>query len=199
MVEKIIIILVIIATFLLGGFLVHRYYQAQIIEKEISAQVLLERVESVTKLISVEGYFSEIYDYKDHYYFDISPFQKKALLRVKAKVSVGYDLEKIKIEANESTKVLTISNIPDPRILSIDHEVDYYDLQNGMFNSFSNRDLTKINQDAKDFIREKANTGDLFLQAEKQSVEMLDMIKLIAESAGWTVETRTQNRPVLPN
>lgn len=194
MLKKILILLFIIAMFLLGGYSVHRYYQAQLVQKEISAQVLLERVESVTKLISVEGYFSEIYDYKDHYYFDISPFQKKALLRVKAKVSVGYDLEQLKIEANEATKTLIISNIPDPQILAIDHDIDYYDLQNGVFNSFSNKDLTKINQDAKDYIREKANTGDLFLQAEKQSVEMMEMIQFMAESAGWTVETRVRNQ-----
>ena len=54
------IFLAIVAMFLFGGFLMHRYYQAQILQKEISAQVLLERVESVTKLISVEGHFSEI-------------------------------------------------------------------------------------------------------------------------------------------
>ena len=191
------IILAVVSMFCLGGYLMHRYYQAQLVQREISSQVLLERVESVTKLISVEGYFSEIYDYKDHYYFDISPFQKKALLRVKAKVSVGYDLNQLKIEASEATKTLTISNLPDPQILSIDHDIDYYDVQNGAFNSFSNKDLTKITNDAKDYIREKANTSDLFLEAEKQSVEMLDMIKLLVETAGWTLEI--EQNPLINN
>ena len=155
--------------------------------------MLLERVESVTKLISVEGHFSEIYDYKDHYYFDISPFQKKALLRVKAKVSVGYDLEKLKIETDITNKKLIISGLPDPQILSIDHEIDYYDLQNGVFNSFSNQELTQLNANAKDYIRKKADTSDLFLQAEKQAAEIMDMIQFMAESAGWTVEILPRN------
>ncbi|MFT4758936.1 MAG: hypothetical protein ACI9XO_001525 [Paraglaciecola sp.] len=199
MLKKIGVLLAIVAMFLLGGYLVHRHYQVQLFQKETSAQVLLERVQAVTKLITVEGYFSELYDYKDHYYFDISPFQKKALLRVKAKVSVGYDLEKLKIETDETTKTLTISNMPDPQILSIDHEIDYYDLQNGAFNSFSSKELTQLNQNAKDLIEENARKSTLFEQAENQSVEMMDMIKLMVESAGWTVETRARIRPELLN
>jgi hypothetical protein len=199
MLKKIGVLLAIVAMFLLGGYLVHRHYQVQLFQKETSAQVLLERVQAVTKLITVEGYFSELYDYKDHYYFDISPFQKKALLRVKAKVSVGYDLEKLKIETDETTKTLTISNMPDPQILSIDHEIDYYDLQNGAFNSFSSKELTQLNQNAKDLIEENARKSTLFEQAENQSVEMMDMIKLMVESVGWTVETRARIRPELLN
>jgi len=199
MLKKILVLFAIVAMFLLGGYLMHRHYQAQLLEKEISSQVLLERVKSVTKLITVEGYFSEIYDYKDHYYFDISPFQKKALLRVKAKISVGYDLEQLKIETDETTKTLIISNMPDPEILSIDHEVDYYDLQNGVFNSFSSQDLTQLNKNAKDLIEENARKSTLFEQAENQSAEMMEMIKLMVESAGWTVETRTRVQSELAN
>ena len=199
MLKKILILLAIIAMFLLGGYLVHRHYQAQLLEQEISSQVLLERVKSVTKLITVEGYFSEIYDYKDHYYFDISPFQKKALLRVKAKVSVGYDLEQLKLETNEATKTLIISNMPDPEILSIDHEIDYYDLQNGVFNSFSSQELTQLNKNAKDVIEENARKSTLFEQAENQSAEMMEMMKFMVESAGWTLETRTRIQPNMPN
>lgn len=199
MVKKLLLFLSVVAMFLLGGYLVHRHYQAQLLEKEVAAQVLLERVQTVAKLITVEGYFSEIYDYKDHYYFDISPFQKKALLRVKAKVSVGYDLEQMKIEANEATKTLIISNMPDPEILSIDHEIDYYDLQNGVFNSFTNKELTQLNQNAKDLIEKNARESTLFEQAENQSAEMMEMIKFMVESAGWTVETRTRIQPDLLN
>ena len=33
---------------------------------ETSATVLLERVETVAKLITVEGFFSEVYEHKDY-------------------------------------------------------------------------------------------------------------------------------------
>ena len=46
-------------------------------KEEVSTQVLLERIEEVTKLVTVEGHISEIYDYKDYYGYDWSIFRKK--------------------------------------------------------------------------------------------------------------------------
>ena len=60
------------------------------------SQVLMEKIKTVAKLVTVEGYFSEVYDYQDYWNYDVSMFRKKALIRVKAKVSVGYDLSKMK-------------------------------------------------------------------------------------------------------
>jgi len=94
---------------------------------EVNSTVMLERVREVSKLITVEGYFSEIYDYKDYYFMDILPLRKKALIRVKAKVSVGSDLTEAEMTADERTKTLVIRNIPPAEILSIDHSLDYYD------------------------------------------------------------------------
>ena len=110
------------------------------LRSEESAQVLLERVQTVAKLITVEGYFSEVYDYKDYYAYNLSPFRKKALIRVKAKVSVGYDLSRVEFETRPDEKVIIVRNLPEPEILSIDHDLDYYDISQGMFNSFSAQD-----------------------------------------------------------
>lgn len=155
---------------------------------EDQSTVLLERIKTVAKLVTVEGYFSEIYDYKDYWGYDWSPFRKKALLRVKAKVSVGYDLSNMKISTIQSEKKILISELPDPTILSIDHDVDYYDLQEGTFNSFSTEELTTLNARAKDFIAQKAVESELMIAAEEQGNKVFDMIRHIAESAGWSVE-----------
>ncbi|MBK9982671.1 MAG: DUF4230 domain-containing protein [Saprospiraceae bacterium] len=61
----------------------------------------LEKIRTVCKLVTAEGEFSEIYSYKESKWFDVSFLSKKALIRVKAKVSVGYDLSKIKVEPDE--------------------------------------------------------------------------------------------------
>ncbi|MBK9982670.1 MAG: DUF4230 domain-containing protein [Saprospiraceae bacterium] len=45
-----------------------------------------------------------------------------------------------------------ISGMPPAEILSVDHDLDYYDLSEGFFNSFSTEDYNKINADAKDFV-----------------------------------------------
>ncbi len=176
-----------VAALVAGGFWIGRslYKQKEEAVTREQAQVLLERIEHVAKLITVEGYFSEIYDYKDYWRFDWLPFQKKALLRVKAKVSVGYDLSKMKIEARPEEKLLLLSNLPDPEILSIDHDVDYYDITEGVFNSFKEADYTQMNRNAKKIIEDQALKSDLMLSAEKQAADILDLIRFMAESAGW--------------
>lgn len=179
---------------LVAGFFVGRslYRQRQEVVAQEQSQVLLERIEQVAKLITVEGYFSEVYDYKEYWRFDWSPFQKKALLRVKAKVSVGYDLSKMKIESRPEEKLLVISHLPDPQILSIDHDVDYYDISEGVFNRFSEADYTQMNRNAKKIIEDQAKKSDLLLSAEKQAYEILELMRMMVQGSGWRMEFKPE-------
>lgn len=189
MTRKIIIGIGFLFTFLLGIWTANWYFQKTYPNVSEESTVLLEKVKTVTKLITVEGYFSEIYDYKDFYYYDLSPFRKKALLRVKAKVSVGYDFENLKIETQPNQRLLIINKMPEPTILSIDHEVDYYDVQEGTFNGFSPKELTKLNKNAKEFIEQKALESSLMKTAESQLNSTLEVIRFMAEESGWTVKS----------
>lgn len=193
MTNKIIGVAALILMFALGIFSAKKYYElGEPVSKE-NSQVLLERIKTVAKLVTVEGYFSEVYTHEDYYNFDLSPFRKKALLRVKAKVSVGYDLEQLQLEAEDTSKKIYISNIPDPQIISIDHDVDYYDITEGTFNSFSEQELTDLNRRAKDFIEAKAKSDEIGLlpAAEEQMNKMLQSIELIINTAGYELEYRT--------
>ena len=169
-------------------FLTRYYFSFKIEQKvEENSEVLLERVKTVAKLVTIEGYFSEIYNYKDYWGYDWAIFRKKALMRVKAKVSVGYDLSKMKMESIEETRTLVLSNIPEAEIISVEHDIDYYDLQQGAFNSFSEEDYNKLHKGAKEFIVAKVEESELYNQAETQGNEMIELIRFITESAGWTV------------
>ncbi len=152
------------------------------------ADVILERIQKVAKLVTVEGHFTELYDYKDYWRFDWTPFQKKALLRIKGKVSMGYDLSKLKVETLPDQKLVRISNLPDPVILSIEHDVDYYDITQGIFNRFTSEDFTKLNQNAKKILEEKALQSDLKISAVNQGEELFGLLKSMVESAGWKME-----------
>nr|MBP7185061.1 DUF4230 domain-containing protein [Saprospiraceae bacterium] len=156
--------------------------------KQESADVLLEKIKYVSKLVTVEGYFSELYNYKDYWKYDWWPFQRKALIRVKAKVSAGYDLSQMKISADPKLKQITVSNLPKPQILSIDHDLDYYDISEGTFNSFTPEDYSRISGNAKKIIIEKANQSDLLAKAKAQGNQNIEMMRFIAESAGWTLK-----------
>ncbi len=188
--NRILLPLLLLLLFILG-FLAARYFY---VEKrpggnvEENAQVLLERIRKVAKLVTVEGYFTEVYDYKDYWGYDLPFLRKKALLRVKARVSVGYDLERMKIDLRPERRLLIISNIPDPEIISIDHDIDYYDISQGTFNSFSEADYNRLNARAKEYIEARALDSDLMEQAAEQGNQLLEVIEFMAKSAGYEVQ-----------
>jgi hypothetical protein len=162
--------------------------------EEISSVVVLDRVEKVFKLIAVEGNFSEIYSYKHHYFADIWPFRKQALIRVTAKVMVGYDLENLRIDVDEDRRTVTIIGNLNPEILSIEDDMNYYNFENGLFNVITNQDITDMSARAKDFIEEKALESDLFDQAEEQRKELLDLLTISLEASGWTLSFQSDRQ-----
>lgn len=182
-----------VVVFGLGCWLTFRYMTTPKSKIEEQATVLLEKVQTVAKLVSVEGHFSEIYTFRDEYEPLPNPiyspvFSKQIITTVNARVSIGYDMEKMQMEADQTNKVLRISNIPDPEIISLEHDLKYYDLEESTFNSFKKDELTLINAQAKAFIRKKALESDLLLKAEEEGIKMLDLIRFMVEQAGWTVE-----------
>ncbi len=179
------------------GFWVAQNLRLPFFEKvqQEDSQVLLDRIEEVTKLITVQGYFSEIYDYKDYYGYDWSIFRKKALIRVKAKVSMGFDLESLDLEVIPDRKVIRLSALPEVKLISIDHDLDYYDISEGTFNSFNNEDLNDLNKKAKAYIEQVALQSDLPARATRKGSEMLETLRFLVEGAGWTLEIKEKEDP----
>ena len=156
--------------------------------------IVLEKIKQVTKLITVEGNISELYSYKDYYSYDFSPFRKKALIRVNAKVSAGYDFEKMQINVKPNLKLIEINNFPQPEILSIDHNLDYYDISEGVFNSFEPEDLNKLNKEAKSKIENSALNSDLLQRAKDQKDDLIQMLSLLIENSGYDLQIKEQEQ-----
>lgn len=159
-------------------------------------EVVMERVAKVFKMVAVEGYVSEIYEDKQYRQWDINILRKKAMVRVKAKVSIGYDFEKAKFEVDESNKEIVIRNFPEPEILSIDHDLDYYDLEEGLFNSFDADDLTKINEKAKKYAVEMIKSGELFEEAESQKNKITELLSTLIGPSGWKITVKNKKRMI---
>jgi hypothetical protein len=149
--------------------------------------VLLEQIKAVTKLSVVDGYFSEVISHNDFWIYDFGPFQKKMLVRVKARVSYGYDFDKIGIKVLENDREVTIPVLPEPEILYLEHELDYYDIDQGLFNSFTTEDYNKVNQKAKEYIRSQAEKSPLKLQAKERGESLKVLIKDLAKNHGFKV------------
>jgi hypothetical protein len=176
---------------LLVFFITREVYRPDVPTERITSDILLERIRPVMKLVTVEGDFSELYTYTNadatfSWLKQFSPFQKKAILRVKARASVGYDLEGMGLVFDEATHTVRFNGMGKPELLSLEHDVDYYNIEEGTFNQFSAADLTKVNEQAKDLIRRKVAGSGLFAAAEKQKGEFLVLLQAVVQNAGWT-------------
>ncbi len=161
--------------------------------KEITEKqsvILLEKITNVCKLISVEGEFSEIYHYENvkERFLSLISSKKKAILLVNAKAQVGYDLSKITLKSNPSSKTIVIEAFPTAQILSVDADLKYYDKSEGLFNKFQADDLTSLQKEAKDFIIAKIPESGLLDIANNELLEVIGIIKNIVETIGWKLD-----------
>jgi hypothetical protein len=114
--------------------------------------------------------------------------KKKALVVINAKAQIGYDLKKILMHSDNSNKKIVLTNFPEPEILSIQPELEFYDIQNGFFNSFKPDDLTVLNQEAKKHNREKIPQSGLMETAKKEALQTVLLIEKIVETIGWELD-----------
>jgi len=161
--------------------------------KEVTRQqstVLLDKIKSVCKLISVEGDLAEIYHYENTKggLMKLLTSKKKALVIVKAKAHIGYDLQKLGLHADNKNKRIVLTNFPEPEVLSIEPELQYYDVKNGLFNSFSSEDLTKVNQEAKNHIKQMIPESGLMQTARKEALQAVLLVEKIVETIGWNLD-----------
>ncbi|MAU26336.1 MAG: hypothetical protein CMH48_15430 [Muricauda sp.] len=156
---------------------------------EHQSTVILDKIKSVCKLVSVEGDFAEIYRYENiKGFMNILSSKKKALIVINAKVQVGYDLQKLKLRADTEKKKIILSGFPEPEVLSIEPDIQFYDIQSGLFNTFSPNDLTDLNQRAKEHIREKIPESGLMETAKKEALQAVLLVEKIVETIGWRLD-----------
>jgi hypothetical protein len=152
--------------------------------------VLIEKIKNVCKLITVEGEFSEIYHYENtkERFMKLISSKKKAIILVNAKAQIGYNLSKIKLNANSKSKTISITDFPQAEILTIDTDLRYYDKSEGLFNKFEAEDLTALNKEARQFIVEKIPESGLVETANKELLEAVGIITNLVETIGWKVD-----------
>ena len=157
---------------------------------EHQSTVLLEKIKSVCKLISVEGDFAEIYKYENpkERFMSLVSSKKKALIVINAKAQIGYDLQRIFMHADTDKKKIILTNFPEPEVISIEPELEFYDIQNGIFNTFTPNDMTSLNKEAKKHILEKIPESGLMDTAKREALEAVLLIEKIVETIGWKLD-----------
>ena len=161
-------------------------------KEKVTAQsvVLMENIKSVSKLITVEADFAEIYHYETdkHRLLNLIIGKKKALLLIDAKAHVGFDLTKIKLEANVHSKEIKITNFPQAELLSIDTDFKYYDKKEGWLNPITSSDLTDINKEAKQHIIDKIPGSGILEEASEKALDTVKLMEKLAETINWKLD-----------
>ena len=157
---------------------------------EHQSTILLQKIRSVCKLMTIEGDFAEIYRYENtrQHFMSLLSSKKKALIVINAKAQIGFDLKKVHMDADNEKKKIIMTNFPEPEVLSIEPELEFYDIKNGLFNSFRPKDLTTLNKEAKAHIREKIPESGLMETAKREALEAVLLIEQIVETIGWKLD-----------
>jgi hypothetical protein len=152
--------------------------------------LLLDKIKRVCKFITVEGDFAEIYHYEDvkEKFLKLISSRKKALVVINAKAHVGFDLNKLRMDANPKTNRVVLTHFPQPEVLSIESNINYYDKKDGMFNKFEAADLTELHVKAKEHIYQKIPESGLFNVARDEAIEAIQLIETMVETIGWTLD-----------
>jgi hypothetical protein len=159
--------------------------------------ILLDKIKKVTKLITVEGEFAEIYHHEDkqNKLLGLVSSKKKAIILINAKTHIGFDFRKIKMEADTKKKTIKLSNFPEPEVLSIEPNIRFYDIQDGFLNKFSSEDLTQVNQAAKEHVLQKIPESNLMQAANHEALEAIALMKNLIETIGWELDYSSLELP----
>jgi len=182
-----IIIISILVT--LGLVTIYKQWKTKKITNEQSI-LILDKIKRVCKFVTVEGDFAEIYHYEDvkEKFLKLISSRKKALVVINAKAHVGFDLGKVQMSSNAKTKTVYLTHFPQPEVLSIESNINYYDKRDGMFNKFEAADLTELQTRAKTHIMEKIPESGLYNIAKQEALEAIHLIENLVETIGWKLD-----------
>lgn len=151
-----------------------------------SSMLIQQQISNVSKLIVTEGYFAEVYNYKDsqELFGPLITADKKALVVVNAEVTVAYDLNKVEFEVDEENKTLFIKSIPEPEI-KINPDFEYYDVSADFLNQFDASDYNKIKKNVNTSLMRKVEASTLKNNAENRLLSELSKFYVLTNSLEW--------------
>lgn len=175
--------------FVSGGIIVFLLFKLRLKSQptqSVSSHTVVESMRKVFKIVFAEGQFQEILNYKDsRKLLKFIPATKKALVIIRAKVLVGYNFEKCRWELDEESKTIKITYFPEPEILSIEPDFNYYQIEEDLFSVFNRYDLEKIQQEGKKQIENAALQSGLKQIAADQ---MQTVLTEVLTANQWRIE-----------
>jgi hypothetical protein len=164
-------------------------------QEEIRATTALiqEQLQNVGKLIVTEGNYAQVFSYEDSkkFYLDLFSSDKKALVVVNATATIAYDLSKVKTQIDAENKTISITSIPEPE-LSINPNIEYYDVTQDYLNQFEASDYNKIKKRVEESLRTKIEASSLRTNAKNRLISELQKIYLLTSTMDWVLKFEDQ-------
>jgi hypothetical protein len=156
---------------------------------EANTALIQKELKNVGKLIVTEGSYAQVFTYNDSrdLLYGLFDARKKALIVVNATASISYDLSQVRTQIDQATKTVTITDIPEPE-LSINPNIQYYDVTQDYLNQFTATDYNKIKSRIEKSLRKKIEASELRTNAENRLISELQKIYILTNSLGWTLQ-----------
>ncbi|NQY04848.1 MAG: DUF4230 domain-containing protein [Flavobacteriaceae bacterium] len=176
------------------GVLGTLWFTREKIEMIPETKLIYNGLEQISKLQVTQGYFTEVYTFKDSktYWNDLVSFDKKALVVANVKAQIAYDLKQLDIEIDSIQKRIEVKHIPEPEVTLVPN-ISYYDVQQSTFNSFTAEDYNTIKDDLMKNLEDNQAVKDLKAQAHDRLFEELSKLLVLSKIYQWEVVDQTQS------
>ena len=140
-------------------------------QTNITHSLVVEKVQSVAKLVSSETTLRDVVVYEDSWYGST----KRSLVVVTGKLLAGINLERgADVKIDDAAKKIKIS-LPNASIMAVDiTEMKTYDERRGLWNPFAPTDRDRIFQQARQQIEESGKQGKLLEHANQSAKQLLE-------------------------
>lgn len=145
---------------------------------QTNSHTVVESMKKVFKIVVAEGQLNEIFNYENtKKLLHFIPSTKKALVIVRAKVLIGYDVNKCRWEIDEEHREIRLKAFPKPELLSIDTDFNYYYFEDDLFNFIGRKDLQQIQELAKEQVKKAAlQSGLMKIAADQMKLLLREVV-----------------------
>lgn len=146
-----------------------------------------QKLKTIAQFAVAEQYVSIMHNYQEKGLFNLSSFSKSAIIRAKARVKVGFDIENLEVNILHDHKIIEIKNWPEPQELSFELDADYFDLKQGLFAGFDQSELNIIKETVEQKLRQKVDYDKLSKISKNQANELIALLEAPLKLQGWKI------------
>ena len=164
------------------------YVQQNSPSVEERVDVLNEQVRKIAQLATAEQRQNVWLSHRDVYAFDLPGFRKSAMLNARSRITAGFDLEGVSVEVDEGARTVRILDWPPAQELSFEVDTRYFDIDQGLFNTFETRELNALDTRIRSELRDEIDYPALRDACYEQADDLLGVLRAQLELTGWRLE-----------